>query len=361
MTPGPYAAAVAAGIITAHQADQLATFYGRDAGPAAPEAAPSRDGAGSSIFDLAHVLWYAGALIVMGAMGLFSTLAFSLMGGAALTATALVYAALFAGAGHILWRRDLQTPGGLLVTVAVSMAPLAVFGLQEQFGWWGRPGDPGLYKDFYVWVKGGWLPMEIVTLVVALIAVRLYPFGFIAMVAAVALWFLSMDLTPWFAGSPDFDWDLRRRVSLWFGLALIAVSWAIDLRQRRADYAFWLHLAGISAFWGGLTFQSSDSELGKFLYCLVSVGLVAFSVFLSRRVYAVFGAVGVSIYLGHLAGKVFKDSLLFPFALSLIGVGIVGLGLLYQKRSARIAAALERALPPALRSLRPRHAVPTIH
>jgi hypothetical protein len=101
--------------------------------------------------------------------------------------------------------------------------------------------------------------------------------------------------------------------------------------------------------------------LGKFLYCLVNVGLVAFSVFLSRRVYAVFGAVGVSLYLGHLAGKVFKDSLLFPFALSLIGVGIVGLGLLYQKRSARIAAALERALPPALRSLRPRHAVPTIH
>ena len=131
MTPGPYAA----GIITAHQADQLATFYGQDAGPAAPEAAlPSTDGAGSSVFDLAHVLWYAGALIVMGAMGLFSTLAFSLMGGAALTATALVYAALFAGAGHILWRRGLQTPGGLLVTVAVSMAPLAVFGVQEQFG-----------------------------------------------------------------------------------------------------------------------------------------------------------------------------------------------------------------------------------
>ena len=27
-------------------------------------------------FDLSHVLWYAGALIIMGAMGLFSTLAF---------------------------------------------------------------------------------------------------------------------------------------------------------------------------------------------------------------------------------------------------------------------------------------------
>jgi AhpC/TSA family len=42
-----------------------------------------------------------------------------------------------------------------------------------------------------------------------------------------------------------------------------------------------------------------------------------------RRVYAVFGALGISIYLGHLADVVFKDSLLFPFALSLIGIAII--------------------------------------
>ena len=54
-------------------------------------------------FDFAHLLWYAGALIVMTAMGLFSTLAFSQMGGAALTVTAVVYAAAFTAAGHYLW------------------------------------------------------------------------------------------------------------------------------------------------------------------------------------------------------------------------------------------------------------------
>src|SRR5215207_9590258 len=94
--PNSYDAAVRAGIITADQAAQLAAFYGRDAGTAASEAAlPLAAGAKPSVFDLTHVLWYAGALIVMDAMGLFSTLAFSLMGGAALTVTALVYAALF--------------------------------------------------------------------------------------------------------------------------------------------------------------------------------------------------------------------------------------------------------------------------
>ena len=96
---------------------------------------------------------------------------------------------------------------------------------------------------------------------------------------------------------------------------------------RRADFGFWLHLFGLMAFWGGLTFAESSSEFGKAMYCLVNVGLILLSVFLMRRAYAVFGAIGVAIYLGHLASRVFEDSLLFPFALSFIGLGIIGAGL----------------------------------
>src|SRR5262245_12916018 len=89
-------------------------------------------------FDLAHLFWYAGALIVITAMGLFSTLAFSNMGGPGLTVTAVVYAIAFTAAGHYLWHeRNLQIPGGLLIAIAVSMAPLAVFGIQETFETWG--------------------------------------------------------------------------------------------------------------------------------------------------------------------------------------------------------------------------------
>lgn len=347
-----FEAATAAGIITADQAARLTAFYDRQGFGTAAQAAPR-----AALFDLTHVLWYAGALIVIGAMGLFSTVAFSQMGAASLTATALVYAVLFTAAGHYLWhKKGLTIPGGLLVAVAVAMTPLAVFGIQDGLGWWGRFGDPGQYKDFYPWIKGSWLPMEIATLVTALIAVRVYPFGFIAMVAAVALWFLSMDLTPWIAGTQDFNWDLRKAVSMWFGLGLIVASWVVDLRQRRADYAFWLHLAAIAAFWGGLTFQNSDSELAKFAYCLINVGLIALALFLSRRVYAVFGTVGIAVYLGHLADEVFKDSLLFPFALSLIGIGVVAMGLLYRRHRGALMAAFEAALPAPLRALRPRHA-----
>lgn len=83
--------------------------------------------------DLSHLLWYAGALIVLGAMGLFSTLAFSQMGGKGLITTAIAYAAVFTIAGDRLWRRGQTTVGGLSVAIAVSMVPLAVYGVQDQF------------------------------------------------------------------------------------------------------------------------------------------------------------------------------------------------------------------------------------
>jgi len=36
---------------------------------------------------------------------------------------------VFLAAGSWLWRRGLHTPGGLLVTCAVGMAPLAIYAL----------------------------------------------------------------------------------------------------------------------------------------------------------------------------------------------------------------------------------------
>jgi hypothetical protein len=53
---------------------------------------------------------------------------------------------------------------------------------------------------------------------------------------------------------------------------------------------------------------------------------------------------------------VFKDSMLFPFALSLIGVAIIAAGLVYHGRQGAIAAWLTRYLPDAVARLRPAHA-----
>ena len=229
-------------------------------------------------------------------------------------------------------------------------------GIQDALGLWGHFGRGGTVRDFYVWIKGSWVYMEIAAIVAAVIALRRYPFPFIVMILAFALWFMSMDLTPWIFGRAEFTWDERRIVSLWFGLAVLVVAYLVDRRPRGGDFAFWLHLFGLMAFWGGLSLSNSGSELGKALYALINVGLILMSVVLGRRVYAVFGTLGIAGYLGHLSYKVFRDSMMFPFALSLIGVGIIAAGLLYHRNQAAIAAWVEANIPETLRKLRPAHA-----
>src|ERR1700730_11004756 len=89
-------AAAEAGLLEGAQLGRLLEFLRARGASATGEDAPAPR------FDVARLLWYTGALIVMTAMGLFSTLAFSQMGGQALPATALIYAAAFTAAGHHL-------------------------------------------------------------------------------------------------------------------------------------------------------------------------------------------------------------------------------------------------------------------
>ncbi len=187
------------------------------------------------------------------------------------------------------------------------MAPLAIYALQTLAGFDPIDAREG-YRDFYVWIKSSWLPMELGTIAAALLALVFFPFPFLTMIIAFCLWFMSMDLTPWLMGAEHFSWDQRATVSLWFGLAVIAVAWLVDMKKwRNGDFAFWLHLFGLMAFWGGLTAQHSGGELGKAFYCAINVGLVFLSIFLMRRVYAVFGAIGVTTYLGYLSSAVFQE------------------------------------------------------
>ncbi|HEY8259766.1 MAG TPA: hypothetical protein VIG55_01020 [Methylosinus sp.] len=339
-------AALEAGIIDAPTHEKLAAFLAeREPGPAeAPR------------FDVVNVLWYMGALIVISAMSLFSTTAFGLWGAPSLIVTSLAYGLVFTAAGAYLWRkRGLHTPAGLLVTCAVAMAPLLVFALQLAGG--NDPTEPANYHDFYVWIRSSWLPMELGTIAAALTALIFFPFPFLTMIIAFALWFMSMDLTPWLLRSEAFSFEQRANVSLVFGLAVMAAAWLVDMKRwRGGDFAFWLHLSGLLAFWGGLTAQHSGDEIGKALYCVINLGLVFLSLALMRRAYAVFGAFGLSLYLGHLASDVFRDSILFPFALSAIGVAIIAAGLLFHRYGARLAGAIATALPDWLRDLRPAHA-----
>ncbi len=318
---------------------------------------PGSPASGGSRFDLAHLAYYFGALIVLGAMGWFMSGAWEIFGGQGIFLIATTYAAGFAAAGWKLWTRsrpNLRTPGGLLVTLAVGMMPLAIYGIERWCNWWPQE-DPGNYENFHPYVNGSWVFMELGTVLAGIVALRFVRFPFLTAPVAFALWFLSMDLTPIIIRRPEFTWEERKWVSLYFGLAMLIGALTVDTvrRWRGPDYGFWLSLFGLLAFWGALTSLDSGSEWGKFFYGLINVGLMMAGVIFDRRACVVFGAIGVNVYIAHLAHRVFADSLLFPFALSLLGILIIAGGVLYQRKSEQWRASILACFPTVWREYLP--------
>lgn len=309
-------------------------------------AALEKQNASAPSLGFASAAYYLGALIVIGAMGFFMTLGFEAFGGWGICAIATGYGAGFALVGrYLLVEKALRVPGGLLVTVAVCMTPLAVYGLERGLGLW-PDGSPGSYRDYHQLVKATWLAMELSTLAAGLLALRWVRFPFLTAPIAFTLWYMSMDLTPVLAGD-DFDWVARRWVSVGFGALVLAVAVVVD-RKVREDLAFWLYLFGLMAFWGGLTSMSSGNPFAKAAYCAVNVLLIAVGVLLSRRAFVVFGGLGVFGYVGYLAYDVFQDSMAFPFVLSGLGIAVIALGVQFQRRQQAIEAALRGLVPAAV-------------
>jgi len=328
-------AAAAEHIISSQQAERLYEYL----------LAQSRD---VPKFTFTHVLYYLGGLIAIGAMTLFMNLGWESFGGAGILSISALYAAIGLKITNIFSAKNLVIPAGICATFVVCLTPLAIYGLQQWLGIW---PDDSVYKDYHRYIKWHWLYMELGTLAVGTIVAWRYKFPFLIMPIAVTLWYMTMDITAMISGG-DITWELRKLVSLYTGLLMIGLAFWVDIRSyRKADYAFWIYIFGVIAFWGGLSSQHSDSELSKFMYFCINLLMIGVGVLLVRRVFVIFGALGSCGYLGYLAFDVFQDSWLFPIALTVIGLGIVCLGVLWQKHEQSITQKSRSLLPVALRDL----------
>src|SRR5262245_25410696 len=203
------------------------------------------------------VLYYGGALLMIAACAWFLGDKWEELGSAGVLATTLVYAAVATLIGVTLRRRGWIAAGSLLITVAVCLTPLAVYCVEDLLGWW--PADhPGKYKDYYPWIRGSWIGMELATVATALVALRFVRFGFLTAPLAFSLWFFSMDLAALLGGEWWVTLDGRRSVSVVVGLLTIAGGFVLQRAlahrpdEEGEDYAFWCFLFGMLAFWGAL-------------------------------------------------------------------------------------------------------------
>lgn len=300
-----------------------------------------------------HVAYYSGAIIVLLGMSWLLGMAWSNeWGGVMVFLIAAAYIVLFAGAGHHLWfKKRKKIPGGLLMTIAVCIVPIATYGFQLMVGLWYRPPGSGndyspFFTDHSLRELVNFLPMELSGLLAALITVRIIPFPFLTAIIGFVLWYMVMDWTSTLAGDHWGTWyqDVQMWVSMAYGTLCIGFAYMLDKYHARhnesttrqqdyhqlspswIDYTYWVYMVGAFAFWSGLELLDIETEWVLLIRCVVNIGLVALSIVLNRRILALFGAIGIVYYLMHL-NELFNDWVIFPFIITALGTLIIGLGL----------------------------------
>lgn len=336
--------AAAVGLLQTDQVQPLWQFLQQQAELAAQQPAQH----GLVQFKTAHLLYYFGGLLAIVAMSLLMTLSHEHYGGNGLAVLAGSYGLLGVALAEYCRQRGQSLLTGIFGCFAVVQTPLLVFGLLLGQGLW----DEREYLAFHQWVDGRWLYLELATLFTASLALYRYRLPFLLLPVAVVMWYLSMDLAPLLLQHADADWQARKWVAVAWGLLTLWFAFYIDLRDRsRLDFAFWLYLSGLLSFWGGLTALDSDNEWGRAAYALINIVLLFKGVALQRQMFVVFGALGVLLYVGHLAFELFADSNWFPLVLCAVGFAVIYAGVWWQRHQHWLALRLQALLPEMVRQL----------
>lgn len=298
----------------------------------------------SKSYSFSKWMYYFGALIIIAAMVWLIEQSWVDIGGGAKFLIAFVYAILFSVVGMKLWKKeDLKIPGGLCITIAVCMVPLAIYGLVDYLKIW--PADTLFaYHNFFNIPVTTEFAMGLGTIFAGLLALKFVPFPFLTAPIFLAAWFLTKDFYHLIIENETF-WDGNEWISMIFGCALVIIAYVLDLKKMK-DYAFWGYFFGLLAFWISLTsLIMYKGEFFNFIYFTVNLLMMITSILLNRKIFMVFGALGAFIYFNHLAYSIFKDSIVFPFALICIGIAIICLGIFYQKNSKWIEEKILEAVP----------------
>lgn len=280
-------------------------------------------------FTMVNIMTYAGAIVVLIAMGAIMAL-FGQDPGAMLGISAL-YMAAFAAVGVYLSKDKQQiVPGGLLTTLAVSMTPIV------GISWMSLSGGVDLGANQQI-------ILEVATILAGVIALQFVRFPFITAPIYASLWFMAMTITETMSGgSGGFFYGYNHLiVSMVFGALVCTIAFVVEKRTKE-DYSFWGYFFGVLMLWGGWSFLAWEhlGELGRFFYLITNMAMMVGSVILRRKVFLIAGATGSIGYLLYLTWELFANSGFFPFAL--LGLGCLAIygTVLYRRHGARIENAV---------------------
>jgi hypothetical protein len=259
----------------------------------------------------AAFLVYLGGLVILGAiLSLLDVQSnehgdFGLVFWAALVFAVLAACAYgFRGRGHFV-------TAGLFALSSVAAFVVFVGAVLTWFDWLPDDGEPS-FRGFHFWL----LVLELLTVVAAAVALRVFRFPLLVLVVAAASWYFVTDLL-----SGGGDWSAI--VTIAFGLVLLFIAVGSDAGGSRVN-AFWMHVVAAVTIGGGLLWFFRDGDFDWILIAVAGLLYIALGDRLQRSSWVVLGAWGMLQTAAHFANKwssiteeLFPIFYLFPFAISL--------------------------------------------
>jgi hypothetical protein len=129
---------------------------------------------------------------------------------------------------------------------------------------------------------------------------------------------------------------------------MLTAAYLFDGRSE-IDFSFWFYLFGLLTLSGGLTLMGDGNQLGKAIYCLIHLLLIALSILLQRKAFLIFGAIGTFAYLMGEAEGYFRNSFGFTVALTLTGILFIVVGIAYKRNEATLEAKFSPWIPTRVR------------
>ena len=215
--------AASEGIISDPVAESLIRWAAeRNIGTAPPAVAEQTKG-----FNLVTVAYYFGAMLMITACGWFLGDKWESLGSSGVLITTVIYLIIAVALGWWLRGKGYIVGGGLLISVAVCLVPIITFCIEDLLGFW-PDKDPGKYKDYFPYIRGAWIIMELATMTAALVALWFVRFGFLTAPLAFSLWFFSMDVAAWIWGRESLSWN----ENAWISVASRVDNYARRIRSR---------------------------------------------------------------------------------------------------------------------------------
>jgi hypothetical protein len=303
----------------------------------------------------ANLFYYLGGFISVGAFSLFITTNFETLGdwGLVVIITMFICGSIFLS--YKFNKKALQTPTSLALLFIIALTPIFMFSILNALHLWHWDNPQPQYPSFINLMENqNWI-LESMTFFVSCGVFYLFRHNLILMPILGLAWYITIDVADFFLQAKT-HFDIHSEFSMMFGItALITALW-IDLKNSSyIDYSYWFYGFGLVAFWSGLSIEYFRYEMAWILYLVINIVLLFLGLLLNKHIFILFGGLGTSIYLGHLAYDVFKDRLLLPFILTAIGLFIMTIGILIQKKRQCIEQFLKNKLPQPITKLMDKH------